>query len=198
MLDQIEDGAELELVLLLELEEIGQPRHRAVVLDDFAEHAGGIEPGQPRQIDRRLGVAAALEHAAGLRPQRENVPRLDEVARQRFRIGEDADRLRAVLGADAGGDAVRGVDRNGEVGFEALAIVEDHAVEAQPRGAFVRDRRADQAAAKTHHEVDAFRRRLFRREDQVALVLALGVVDHDDRLARADVAQDGVNRVDAG
>ena len=196
--DEIEDGAELELVLLLEREQVGQPRHGAVVLDDFAEHAGGIEARQAREVDRGLGVAAALEHAARLGAQRKDVAGLDEVAGLRFRVGEQADRLRAVLGADAGGDVVRGVDGDGEVGFEALAVVEHHAVEAEPRGAFVRDRRADQAAAKAHHEVDALRRRLFRGEDEVALVLALGVVDHDDRLARADVAQDGVDRVDAG
>jgi hypothetical protein len=67
----------------------------------------------------------------GLGAQRKNVARLDEVARLRFRIGEQADGLRAVLGADAGGDVVRGVDRDGEVGFEALAVIEDHAVEAE-------------------------------------------------------------------
>ncbi len=33
-----------------------------------------------------------------------------------------------------------------------------------------------------------------RGEDEIALVFALGVVNHDDRLARADVAQDGIDR----
>ena len=85
ILDQVEDGAELELVLFLELEQVGQARHGAVVLDDLAEDAGGIEAGEAREVDRRLGVAAALQHAARLGAERENVAGLDEIARLRFR-----------------------------------------------------------------------------------------------------------------
>ena len=106
VLDQVEDGAELELVLLLELQQVRQPRHGAVVLDDFAEHAGGIQPRQPREIDRRLGVAAALQHAARLGAQRKNMARLHEIARTRLWVRQQADGLRAVLGADAGGDVL--------------------------------------------------------------------------------------------
>ena len=31
------------------------------------------QPGEPREVDARLGVARALEHAAGLRLQRVDV-----------------------------------------------------------------------------------------------------------------------------
>jgi hypothetical protein len=163
MLDEIEDGAELELVLFLEFEEIGQARHGAVVLDDLAEDAGGIEACKTCEVDRGFGVAAALENAAGFGAKRKNVAGLDKVAGLRFGVGEEADGFRAVLGADAGGDVVRGVDGDGEVGFETLAVVEDHAIEAEPGGAVVGDGRADETAAKAHHEVDAFRGGLFRR-----------------------------------
>ena len=42
----------------------------------------------------------------------------------------------------------------------------------------------------------ALRRRLLRRHDEVAFVLAVGVIGHDDDLSRRDVAQDVVNRIE--
>ena len=45
--------------------EVGQARHLGLVLgDDLAEHAGRRQPGGAAQVDRRLGVPGALEHAA--------------------------------------------------------------------------------------------------------------------------------------
>ena len=46
------------------------------------------------------------------------------------------------------------------------------------------------------HEVDRFRRRLFCRHHQVAFVLAIGVVGHDDELPRRDVAHDIVDGIE--
>ena len=47
--------------------------HRAVLVHHLAQHAAGREAGEPGQIDRRLGLAAALEHPARAGPQREHV-----------------------------------------------------------------------------------------------------------------------------
>src|SRR5690606_4206043 len=49
--DEIGDGADLEPVQLGEPDEVGQPRHGAVIVHDLADHAGGVEPGQPGQVD---------------------------------------------------------------------------------------------------------------------------------------------------
>ncbi len=87
-----------------------------------------IEAGQPRQIDRGFSMTAPLQHAAGLGSQRKNMARLHQVARLGFRIGQQADGLRAILGADAGGDVMRGIDRNGEVGFKTFTVIEHHPV----------------------------------------------------------------------
>ena len=48
MVDQIGDGADLEPVRLREHDEIGQARHRAVVLHDLADHRRRREPGKAR------------------------------------------------------------------------------------------------------------------------------------------------------
>ena len=78
--DQVGDRDHLQPVLRAVALEVGHARHRAVVVHDLADHAGRVEAGEPREVHRRLGLAGALEHAAGLRLQREDVTRLDEVA----------------------------------------------------------------------------------------------------------------------
>ena len=73
--DQVGDRADLQTVQLRERHQIGQPRHGAVVVHDLADHAGRIEPGEPRDIDRRFGVACADQRAAMARDQRKHVTR---------------------------------------------------------------------------------------------------------------------------
>ena len=86
--------------------ELRTPRHRVPVGgDDLAEHPGGLAPGEPREVDRRLRVPGALEHAARAAAQREDVAGADEVAGDGVRVGERAERPRAVGGRDAGRDA---------------------------------------------------------------------------------------------
>ena len=67
--------ADLEPVELREGDEVGQPRHRAVFVHDLADHAGRVEPGQARDVDRGLGMAGAHQHAALAGDQREDVAR---------------------------------------------------------------------------------------------------------------------------
>ena len=57
------------------------------------------------------------------------------------------------------------------------AIVAAHQVEAELFDALGGERQADQAAAMGGHEVDRIGRRHLRRDDQIALVLAVLVVD---------------------
>ena len=74
-----------------------------------------------------------------------------------------ADRLRAVGGADAGGDAARGIHADLEVGFEGLAVLADHAFDAellQPLGS---RRHANQPAPVLGHEIHRRRRDELRR-----------------------------------
>src|SRR2546428_9506172 len=52
-------------------------------------------------------------------------------------------------------------------------------------------RHADEAPPETRHEVDRVGSHLLRRDGQVSLVLAVLVVDHDDKAPPGDVA-DGV------
>ena len=69
------------LCFLPELHQLRQPRHRPVVIQDFAKHAGWLQTRQTREIDCRFGVPGAPQHAACLRAQREDVPGLHEIIR---------------------------------------------------------------------------------------------------------------------
>ena len=71
----------------------GQAHHLAVVVDDLADDADGGESGELHEVDRRLGVAVALAHAAVDRAQRQDV------------AGSDA----ADAGVDAGSASTRSV-----------------------------------------------------------------------------------------
>src|SRR5439155_24413931 len=49
------------------------------------------------------------------------------------------------------------------------------------------DRKAHDPTAVGHHEVHGFRRASFGRDDEVALVLTVGIVDHEDDLALEEI-----------
>src|SRR6185436_8197127 len=104
--------------------------------------------------------------------------------------GSDLDRQRAVMGGDAGGDALGSLDRDGEVGAVAGAVLLDHRPQPEALGVRLGDRHADQAAAVRGEEVDLLRGDEARGEYEVALVLAILVVDQHDDLAGLDGGDD--------
>ena len=66
----------------------------------------GIEAGEPGDVDRRLGMAGADQHAAVARDQREDVAGRDDMLAALGGVDRDRDGARAVGGGDAGGDAL--------------------------------------------------------------------------------------------
>ncbi len=102
----------------------------------------------------------------------------------------------AVGGADAGGDAARGVHADLEIGFERLAVLADHALDAELLQPLARRRRANQAAPVLGHEIDRGGRGELPGHDQVALVLAVGVIHDNDHFAAADVGDGGFDGVE--
>ena len=82
----------------LELRPFGR---RSVLVEYFANDAGGIQASQPRDVDRAFRVAHALEHATVARAKRKNVASTPQVRWYRRRVYRDLDRRRAVACADA-------------------------------------------------------------------------------------------------
>ncbi len=171
--------------------ELRQPRHRAVVVHDFTNYAYWLQTGHCCEIDCRLRVTCATEHTAILRDQWKDMARLHEIARLAHEADENLDGARAIRRTDAGGDALGGVHTDREICLKSVARALHHRVESQMLRAILSDRHANEAACVLGHEVHHLRRGTLRRADEIALVLAVGVIRDDDHLARADVGEDG-------
>ena len=130
-------------------------------------------------------MAGAHQRAAFARHQREHVAGRHDVVAPAVRVDRHGDGVRAVVRRDAGGDALARLDRDGERGLVAGAVVPAHQAEAQLLDALAGQRQADQAAGVAGHEVDRIRRGELRGDDQVALVFPVLVVDQDEHPAVA-------------
>src|SRR3546814_11228007 len=90
--DQIANGADLKTVRPGKRDEVRKARHGAVLIHDLADHARGVEAGEPGDIDCRLGVAGANKHAAILGDEREDMAGRNDVdgsvARKRVEEGK--------------------------------------------------------------------------------------------------------------
>ena len=150
----------------------------------------GIEPGEPGDVDRRLGMAGADQHAAVARDQRKDVARRDDMLGALGGVDRDRDGAGAVGGGNAGGDALARLDRGGEGGFEPGAVGPAHRLQAELVDPLLGERQADQAAAVLGHEVDRVGRRHLGGDDEIALILPVLVVDQDEHAAVARLVDD--------
>ncbi len=152
--DEVGDRDQHEAVLLGEALEVGEALHRAVVVDDLRQHARRVATGEPGEVDRRLGVAGTLEHAAVAVAQREDVAGPRQVARVGGGLDQRAHRRAAIGRRDAGGRPVLGVDRDGERGALALGVVgaRHHQRQLELVEPAALHRQADDAARVADHE----------------------------------------------
>ena len=163
---------------------------RAIVPSSFM--ISQTTPDGLRPASRARSTAASVwpirsSTPPGFARSGKHVARLDEVARLRVRRDRDLDRVAAVGGRDAGRHALARLDRDREGGAERRLVVVGHRPQAELVGALLGQAEADQPARVRGHEVDRLGRRELRRDHEVALVLAVGVVDDDDECALADV-----------
>ena len=160
---------------------------RAIVPSSFMisqTTPAGFRPARRARSTAASVWPARCEHAAVPRAQREDVAGLDEVVRRSTRVDRDLDRVRAVGGGDAGRDALARLDRDGEGGAERRLVALGHRRQAELVAALLGQAEADQPARVRGHEVDRLGRRELGGDHEVALVLAVGIVDDDDDLAR--------------
>jgi hypothetical protein len=157
-----------EAVLLREDAQVGQARHRAVLVHDLADHGHRRAAGHAREVHRALGLARAAQHAARHRAQREDVARAHEILRLAGRIHGGTDRPRAVGGADAGGHSRARLDRDRERRAHAAGVALHLQRQVQPVREGLLHRQADQAARVARHEVHDLRRDQLREAHEVA------------------------------
>ena len=108
------DADDLHAPFLRTLLQIRHTCHGAVLVHDFHEHACREAAGQLAEVDGRLGMARAAQHAVVLGIERIDVSRPAEGLGGRFRIGQCPDGLGTVVGGDARRAAFQLVYRDGE------------------------------------------------------------------------------------
>src|SRR3989338_2563282 len=194
VLDQIGNRADLELMLFCKFDQVGQPRHLAVVLEDFADDRCRCQSGQLRQIAACLGMPGSHQHTAVLKNERKNMARLHDVRRPRVAIGCRLNGARAVSGGNAGGHARCRFDGQRKVGAKRRTVVAHHQWQIQLLAMLFCQRQADQPTAMPGHEVDHFRRNKFGGKYQVALVLAVFLVHQHDHAPGAYLRDDFLYR----
>ena len=170
---------------------------RAIVPSSFM--ISQITPAGVRPASRARSTAASVWPVrSSMPPSRatsgKTWPGRDDVLRPARRVDRHRDGARAVGGRDAGGDALARLDRDGEGGLVARAVVLRHQRQAELLDPLAGQRQADQAARVLGHEVDRFGRGALRRDDEVALVLAVLVVDQDEHPALAGFLDDVLGR----
>ncbi len=139
-------------MLFREFQELWQPGHGAVVIDDFRQHPGGMQAGETREVNGGLGVARPAQHAASAIAQRKNVAGTHQIGGPGPGIGQQPDGAGTVGGGNAGGHVARGIHGNGVGRAHPLHVLLRHEREFEPikRNAF--HRHANDARSVTHHE----------------------------------------------
>ena len=112
--DEVGDRDDLEAMLAGEGDDLRPALDRAVVIDELADDAGRMQAGEPGEIDRRLGMARAHQDAARFGDERKHMAGAHEVGGMHIAVGQGVHGGAALLGRDAGGEALAVVDRDGE------------------------------------------------------------------------------------
>ena len=188
--NQLGDAENLEVVPDGELLQLRQPRHAAVLVHNLADHPRRIGPGGLAQVHHRLGMPRPGQHAAVRSPQREHMPRMDEIRRLRRRVNQRAYGGAAVVRRNARGGAPLVVHRSGESGGLRRAGV---AAAEQGDVQFVQPRRqhwhTHQPPRVGYHKGDGRRGGMLGEQKQVAFVFAALIVNHNHHFPGGQVVK---------
>ena len=179
--DQLLDRDDRQVVLPGQLVQLRRDwPDRPMSFEDFAQHAGGQQPGHAGQIDGRFGVSGAAEHAALFGHERKQVARAIEIGRLAVRIANRLDRRRPFGGRDAGPASSDGRPARCNSCRAARCSSRPSGGDSSRSADLGQDRHAELPAALRDHEVDRLGRGLFGGTDEVALVFAVFGIDDDD------------------
>ena len=197
VLDEVGDGDQRKSVFIGEDAKFVGLGHRALVLlaDDLADRAGRSQPGHPGQVHGGLSVTGSAQHTAVLGAQRHHVSGFGEVVDATGRVGQQSHGGGPVRCGDPSSHTCFGVDGDGIGGSVLVLIHRIHGQQAEPVADRALQWHAQVAGGVADHEGDQFRGGFLGGEDEVALVLAVLVVDDDDGPPRCDVGNrpfDGV------
>jgi len=126
VLDEVRNRAKLQPMLARKRPQLGQARHRAVVVHDLADHARWVQASQPRNINRSLGMAGAHQHPAIARDKGENMARRHNIITALRGINCDRNGPCPVTCRNPRGNTFARLDRGGKRRFMPRAIGPAH------------------------------------------------------------------------
>ena len=181
------DGDDFHVPFLGHLLQFRHAGHGAVFVHDLHEGSGRIEAGHATEVHSGFGVAGATQNAVFLGVERVDMSGAPEGLRSGGWVGECLYGGRAVVCRHAGGASFQLVDGHGERCAEHGCVVVDLMGQVQLLASAQGDGCTEHTAGILEHEVHLLRRDFLRRDDQVAFVLTVFVVNHDDELALLEV-----------
>ena len=190
MCDEVGDGNHHQTVLVGEITAPRRPHHLAVVVDQFRDDAGRVEPCEPGEVYGRLGVTGPGEHATRGRTQRKHMPGTGHLPWFGRRVGQHPHGARPVGGTDAGGHAIARIDAHRICGPFGVLVDRGHGREGQTIEVRAQHRHADDPGGVADHERQHRCGGRLRGGHQVTFVLAVLVV-HDHHGAASGDGRDG-------
>ena len=183
---EIGHGNHAQAVTASELLQLGSAHHGAVLPHDFAAQAAFLQPGDAHQVDGGLRMACAHQHTPFPRLEGKHVAGAAEIGR----LGVVLHGFHGRDGALKGGDARGGrhvVDGDGERRAVVVGVRRHHLLQSQLVRHRLAHRHANQSFGVGSHDIHVFQRGVLGGAYQVALGLAVGVVDGYNHLARLQI-----------
>ena len=185
---QISDGDELQAPFLRLLLEFRGAHHGAVFPHDLAAQAAFLQTGQPQQIDRRFCVAVAFQNAVRLCQKGKHMAGAPEILRtcpffNAFHRGDGA-----LCSGDTGGCGYM-VDGDGKRRLMVIRIVGHHLREPELLDICGRHGHTDQPLGMGGHKIDVPSGCKLGCTDEIAFVLPVGIIYHDDDAPGFEILQ---------
>ena len=155
--DQVRHRHHLQPVLLAELHQVRNPRHRAVLVHDLADHTRGLSPAMRDRSTTAFGLPRPHQHTAVARAQRKHVPGPARSSALELRIGHHVLMVWARSAADPLVTPWRASTEISKRGTQSgrFSVTSSAPAEIVPR--LLRERQTDQSTAILRHEVDGLR-----------------------------------------
>ena len=187
--DELLDRAHAKAVGLAELFEIVSTCHLSIFAHDLDDQRRRMQPGEARKIKTPFGLSGAHKHAPIPSAERVDMSWADKIIGASRGVDSKSDGLCAIRGGDSRPHAMFRVpiDRDGHCGATQCGVGRRLGVEGKPIAVLIGERQAQVARCQPSHGVDFLGGRVLSREDQIALVFPVFIINKDNELATADI-----------
>ena len=184
MRNQVFDRDDLQVLFVGDFEQLVASGSTSLVVQDFAKHAGWLQPRHASKIDGCFSVTRTTKDATFFCHQQVHVAGPLEVVRFARWISNGFDAQCPLFSRDPGSRRHM-IQRSQERRLIIGVVVLNQWRELQSPCCFREDRHAE-ITTSAHHQINCLWRRQFRGADVVSFVFTMLVVENDDDFASSD------------